>query len=117
MSYQIARTVGKVLEDIYVVKTRRLPEGTIMRDILVNGTDVNLDTVWKTDVRAGRNVALISGIFLTLSAWAVLAASQIDMDGSVVPFFGIGNIFITNMMKSFRRKFYDFTEIRRINSL
>ena len=59
MSYQTARTVGKVLEDIYVVKTRRLPEGTIMRDILVNGTDVNLDTVWKTDVRAGRNVALI----------------------------------------------------------
>ena len=59
---------------------------------LLFSTGIFIFTILLARKYYGRNVALISGIFLTLSAWAVLAASQIDMDGSVVPFFGIASL-------------------------
>lgn len=59
MSYETPKIVETVLEDDYIVKTKRISDGTISRDILVNGSDVDLDEVWSTDLRAGRNIAQI----------------------------------------------------------
>ncbi|TAL58516.1 MAG: glycosyltransferase family 39 protein [Nanoarchaeota archaeon] len=41
----------------------------------------------------GKTAAIWTAAIMTVSTWAILAAAQVDMDGSVVPFWGIASLY------------------------